>query len=242
MNPQSAHFANCAVLLDRALIIGGKCELSNGSGKSPGLNQFVFSGSGRLPCSSESTRTFGRLLPILRKPQSQSNASNVSYGSVRRFRGDEKFWESIWELGKVSERVFTKRTMGRRALRSVPGCDFGGLLPPGPNCQRHQRQASRRLPAPCSTTRAIRFPARSSRCSEMARAKSSSKRAATRRAVSAPAFRRVVMASGRLPPALTKSFSRRLKFAPRRNLFTVSTSNPSAPARPCPNAAEIATT
>jgi hypothetical protein len=27
--------------IDRALIIGGKCEISNGSGKSPGLNQLV---------------------------------------------------------------------------------------------------------------------------------------------------------------------------------------------------------
>ena len=35
----------CATrLLDRALIIGGKCEISNGSGKSPGLNQLVFGG------------------------------------------------------------------------------------------------------------------------------------------------------------------------------------------------------
>jgi hypothetical protein len=28
--------------LDRAAIIVGKCDLSNGSGKSPGLNQFAF--------------------------------------------------------------------------------------------------------------------------------------------------------------------------------------------------------
>jgi hypothetical protein len=35
---------NRAQLLDSALIIGGKCELSKGSGKSPGLNQFAFRG------------------------------------------------------------------------------------------------------------------------------------------------------------------------------------------------------
>ena len=33
-------------LLDSTWIIGGKCELSNGSGKSPGLNQFAFCGYG----------------------------------------------------------------------------------------------------------------------------------------------------------------------------------------------------
>jgi hypothetical protein len=38
-----------ARLLDSTQIIGGKCELSNGSGKSPGLNQFAFCGMARLP-------------------------------------------------------------------------------------------------------------------------------------------------------------------------------------------------
>jgi len=38
-----------ARLLDSTWIIGGKCELSNGSGKSPGLNQFAFCGMTRLP-------------------------------------------------------------------------------------------------------------------------------------------------------------------------------------------------
>jgi hypothetical protein len=33
-------------MLDMALFIGGKCLLSNGSGKSPGLNQFAL-GLGR---------------------------------------------------------------------------------------------------------------------------------------------------------------------------------------------------
>jgi hypothetical protein len=35
-----------ARLLDSAWIIGGKCELFKGSGKSPGLNQFAFCGYG----------------------------------------------------------------------------------------------------------------------------------------------------------------------------------------------------
>jgi hypothetical protein len=42
---QNGHWTG-AGLLDRPSIIGGKCELSNGSGKSPGLNQFAFCGYG----------------------------------------------------------------------------------------------------------------------------------------------------------------------------------------------------
>ena len=38
-----------AGLLDRASIIGGKCEPSNGSGKSPGLNQFALCVMAKLP-------------------------------------------------------------------------------------------------------------------------------------------------------------------------------------------------
>jgi hypothetical protein len=60
-------------LLDRTLIIGGKCVASNGSGKSPGLNQFVFKRfRARLPFALR-YENLGRLLPILYKPQSQSN-------------------------------------------------------------------------------------------------------------------------------------------------------------------------
>jgi hypothetical protein len=67
-------------MLDSASIIGGKCEPSNGSGKSPGLNQFAFCGL-RRGClvALAKVRTFRRLLPILRKPQSKSIASDVSY-------------------------------------------------------------------------------------------------------------------------------------------------------------------
>ena len=40
-------------MLDSASIIGGKCPVSSGSGKSPGLNQFAFCGlRWELPCSS----------------------------------------------------------------------------------------------------------------------------------------------------------------------------------------------
>ena len=41
-----------AAMLDSALFIGGKCVLFNGSGKSPGLNQFAITIKARLPCSS----------------------------------------------------------------------------------------------------------------------------------------------------------------------------------------------
>jgi hypothetical protein len=43
---------NGAAVLDSSLFIGGKCLLSNGSGKSPGLNQFALAIKARLPCSS----------------------------------------------------------------------------------------------------------------------------------------------------------------------------------------------
>lgn len=54
-----------AVLLDRASISGGKCEPFNGSGKSPGLNQFAFCWF-RRGClvALEKAKTLGRLLPI----------------------------------------------------------------------------------------------------------------------------------------------------------------------------------
>jgi hypothetical protein len=50
-------------MLDSALFIGGKCLLSNGSGKSPGLNQFAFGIKARLPCSSVESKNFRRPFP-----------------------------------------------------------------------------------------------------------------------------------------------------------------------------------
>jgi len=60
-----------ARLLDRASIIGGKCELFNGSGKSPGLNQFALCGF-RRGClvALERRESLGDFF-LLRKPQSQ---------------------------------------------------------------------------------------------------------------------------------------------------------------------------
>jgi hypothetical protein len=44
--------SNYSKLLDTTSIIGGKCALSNGSGKSPGLNPFACESWARLPGSS----------------------------------------------------------------------------------------------------------------------------------------------------------------------------------------------
>jgi hypothetical protein len=65
-------------VLDRALFIGGKCQPSNGSGKSPGLNQFAFGIELRLSCGLLGARTLGDPFPILCRPQSHSITSNVA--------------------------------------------------------------------------------------------------------------------------------------------------------------------
>ena len=65
-------------------------RISNGSGKSPGLNQFAF-GEFRRGClyvTRKRQEILRRLLPILRTTQSQSNGfKRVLPGRVRRFRG-----------------------------------------------------------------------------------------------------------------------------------------------------------
>ena len=78
-------------LLDSTSIIGGKCELSNGSGKSPGLNQFTFCGYGetafavfaRGKNSWETSSYFAQNLITVGRLQTHPA------GRVRRFRGDE---------------------------------------------------------------------------------------------------------------------------------------------------------
>ena len=50
-------------MLDRALFIDRKCLLSDGSGKSPGLNQFAFRIKARLPCGSVERKNFRRSFP-----------------------------------------------------------------------------------------------------------------------------------------------------------------------------------
>jgi len=52
-----------AAKLDSALFIDGKCLLFNGSGKSPGLNQFAFGVKAKLPCGSLERKNFRRSFP-----------------------------------------------------------------------------------------------------------------------------------------------------------------------------------
>lgn len=69
-----------AGLLDRASIIGGKCEPSNGSGKSPGLNQFALCGYGETAFAvSERREILGDFFLFCAKHSHSREASNVSY-------------------------------------------------------------------------------------------------------------------------------------------------------------------
>src|SRR5882724_1301527 len=77
---------NRALLLDRTSIIGGKCEPSSGSGKSPGLNQFAFCELGRsCLVALAKARTLRRLLPICANHSHSRLLQTFPAGDVRRF-------------------------------------------------------------------------------------------------------------------------------------------------------------
>ena len=85
-------------LLDSTSFIGGKCDLSNGSGKSPGLNQFAFCSYGETALAvfalgKKSWETSSYFAQNLSHSRTASNVFcgtlKFSAGRLRRFRGDE---------------------------------------------------------------------------------------------------------------------------------------------------------
>ena len=62
-------------LLDSTSFIGGKCDLSNGSGKSPGLNQFAFCSYGEtaLAVFARGKKSRGDFFLFCAKPESHSD-------------------------------------------------------------------------------------------------------------------------------------------------------------------------
>jgi hypothetical protein len=75
--------------LDSALFIGGKCSLFNGSGKSPGLNQFAFCELGRDCLQDSSEEIVGDFFLFCTKHSHIWLLQTFPAGRVRRFRGDE---------------------------------------------------------------------------------------------------------------------------------------------------------
>jgi len=74
-----------ARLLDSTWIIGGKCELSNGSGKSPGLNQFAFCGTARLPLQFGWREILGDFFLFCAKHSHSREAQTFPEGRVGGF-------------------------------------------------------------------------------------------------------------------------------------------------------------
>jgi hypothetical protein len=82
-------------LLDRGLIIGGKCQIFMGSGKSPGLNHFALCGLRRDRLADpEKARFFLGTSSLFCADHNHNRLlQTFPAGDVRRFSGNEKSGE-----------------------------------------------------------------------------------------------------------------------------------------------------